>query len=158
MAESDRSVVCTSKSRLVTSYCLQARMVDEDQDRECWSWCRDGPPGLHHLHLCLRWGRQAETHHHCPLSAGVWAALSSLLSALVLHQHLLATRGILASAYNVKRFSASVKSSSSDLLWPFQVQDAIDSWGSAADGEPQCHHLLFQHEDQTESGDISHQW
>jgi len=37
------------------------------------------------------------------VSAGVWAAISSILSALVLHQHILFSRGILASFYNTKR-------------------------------------------------------
>merc|ERR1711953_121376 len=36
--------------------------------------------------------------------AGLWAVVSSLLSALVLHQHILFTRGTLAQIYNPKRF------------------------------------------------------
>merc|ERR1712154_87477 len=38
------------------------------------------------------------------VSAGLWAAVSSLLSAVVLHQHILSSRGTLASLYNSRRF------------------------------------------------------
>ena len=41
--------------------------------------------------------------------AGLWAVVSSLLSALVLHQHILFSRGTLAQIYNPKRYNVQLR-------------------------------------------------
>ena len=43
--------------------------------------------------------------------AGLWAVVSSLLSALVLHQHILFSRGTLAQIYNPKRYNVQLRAS-----------------------------------------------